>query len=154
LGIIGIEMFQTQTQKSLGVGDSIQISGYTVKYDSLAQFQSDDGRWVTRAVVSVFKDGKFLTELYPRYDVYPDGQPMTIPGVRSTLADDLYVLLVNWEGVTAQVAPFKVYHNPLVNWLWLGAFVFIFGTLVAAWPDNDPEAVPVKARKVVYQPGD
>jgi cytochrome c-type biogenesis protein CcmF len=154
IGIIGIEMFQTQTQKSLAVGESIEIAGYTVRYDSLAQFPADDGRWVTRAVMSVFKDGKFLTELHPRYDVYPNGEPMTIPGVRSTLADDLYVVLVNWEGVTAQVAPFKVYDNPLVNWLWLGAFVFIFGTMVAAWPDGDAEFVSVQARKsqAVYQP--
>jgi cytochrome c-type biogenesis protein CcmF len=156
VGIIGIEMFQAETQKSLAIGESIQLSGYTVRYDSLAQFNAPDGRWVTRAVVSVFRDGKFLTELYPRYDVYSDGQPMTIPGVRSTLADDLYVLLVNWEGVTTQIAPFKVYHNPLVNWLWLGSIVFILGTLIAAWPDRDPEYVPARARskkKVTYQPG-
>ncbi len=147
VGIIGIEMFQSETQKSLAVGESIELADYSVRYDSLAQFQAPDGRWVTRAVVSVSKDGKFLTELYPRYDVYADGQPMTIPGVRSTLADDLYVLLVNWEGVTTQVAPFKVYHNPLVNWLWIGSVVFILGTLVAAWPDQNPEAVPVRVRR-------
>lgn len=157
VGIIGIEMFQSETQRSLAVGESIQLAGYTVRYDSLAQFPTNDGRWVTRAVVSVFdKNGQFLTELYPRYDVYSDGQPMTIPGVRSTLADDLYVLLINWEGVTSQIAPFKVYHNPLVNWLWLGAFVFIFGTLIAAWPEVEREPLPAQARKTktVYQPGD
>ncbi len=156
IGIIGIEMFQSETQKSLAVGESIQLAGYTVQYDSLAQFPTSDGRWVTRAVMSVFKDGQFVTELYPRYDVYSDGQPMTIPGVRSTLADDLYVLLINWEGVTSQIAPFKVYHNPLVNWLWLGSFVFILGTLIAAWPEQEREVVPAQARKAkaVYQPGD
>ncbi len=156
IGIIGIEMFQTETQKSLAVGESIQLAGYTVRYDSLAQFPASDGRLVTRASVSIFKDGKFITELHPRYDVYSDGQPMTIPGVRSTLADDLYVLLVNWEGVTSQIAPFKVYHNPLVNWLWLGSFVFIFGTLIAAWPEPEREVVPAQTRKTkaVYQPGD
>ncbi len=156
IGVIGIEMFQTETQKSLAIGESIQLAGYTVRYDSLAQFPASDGRWVTRAVMSVFRDGQFVTELYPRYDVYSDGQPMTIPGVRSTLADDLYVLLVNWEGVTSQIAPFKVYHNPLVNWLWLGAFVFIFGTLIAAWPEEEREVVPLQVRsaKAVYQPGD
>ncbi len=156
IGIIGIEMFQTETQQSLSVGESITLAGYTVQYDSLAQFQAEDGRWVTRAVMSVFRDGKFITELYPRYDVYADGQPMTIPGVRSTLADDLYVLLVNWEGVTSQIAPFKVYHNPLVNWLWLGSFIFIAGTLIAAWPDEEPEHAPARARKSrpAYQPGD
>ena len=64
---------------------------------------------------------------------------MTIPGVRSTMEDDLYVLLVDWQPISTQGATFKIYHNPLVNWLWLGGFVFILGTLVAAWPDKDPE---------------
>ncbi len=147
IGILGIEVYQTETQQSLAIGDSIELAGYTVHYDSLAQFQHTDGRWVTRAEVSVFKDGRFLQTLAPRYDVYPDGQPMTIPGLRSTLADDLYVVLVNWEGVSASVAPFKVYHNPLVNWLWIGSIIFILGMLVAAWPEKDTEAVAVRNRK-------
>ncbi len=139
LAIIGIEMFQTTTQQSLATGQSIQLAGYTVRYDALAQFPYADGRMVTRAVVSVFKDGKKLGELYPRYDYYPDGQPVTIPAVRSTPADDLYVVLVNWEDNTVMQTPFKVYHNPLVMWLWIGSFVLIFGTLVAAWPEREPE---------------
>ncbi len=147
VGIIGIEMFQVETQKSMAVGDELSIGGYVVRYDSLAQFEHTDGRWVTRAVMSVFRDGQYLGELHPRYDLYPEGQPMTIPGVRSSFEDDLYVLLVNWEGVTAQQAPFKVYHNPLVNWLWLGSFVFILGTFIAAWPDVEPDALPASVRR-------
>ena len=138
LAIIGVEMFQATTQQSLAVGQSIDLAGYSVRYDSLAQFPYMDGRIVTRAVMSVFKDGKKIGELYPRYDLYPDGQPMTIPAIRSTLADDLYVVLVNWEDNSVKQTPFKVYHNPLVIWLWLGAFVLIFGTLVAAWPEREP----------------
>lgn len=144
IGILGIEVFQTETQKSLGVGESIELAGYTVHYDSLAQFAHTDGRWVTRAEVSIFKDGVFLQTLAPRYDVYPDGQPMTIAGVRSTLADDLYVLLVNWESVSASQAPFKVYHNPLVNWLWIGSAIFILGTIIAAWPEKERTATAGK----------
>ena len=133
----GNELYQTTTQKTLAVGQDIQISGYTLRYDSLTQFPFADGRIVTRAVVSIFKGGKFLEELYPRFDVYPGGQPMTIAGVHSTLADDLYVVLVNWENVSASQAPFKVYHNPLVNWLWIGSLIFIIGFIVAAWPDTE-----------------
>jgi cytochrome c-type biogenesis protein CcmF len=146
LAILGIELFQTTTQQSLATGESIQLSGYAIRYDSLAQFSYTDGRMVTRAVMSVFKDGKFLGELYPRYDLFPDGQPMTIPAIRSTLADDLYIVLVNWENISVLQTPFKVYHNPLVSWLWLGSLVFIFGTLVAAWPDKDPVAVPATVK--------
>jgi cytochrome c-type biogenesis protein CcmF len=139
IGILGIEVYQTTTQKTLAVGEDIQIAGYTLRYDSLAQFPYTDGRMVTRAVMSVFRDGQYLGELYPRTDYYPSGQPMTIAGVRSTLEDDLYVVLVNWENVSTEQAPFKVYHNPLVNWLWIGSLVFIFGFLVAAWPDRNEE---------------
>jgi cytochrome c-type biogenesis protein CcmF len=139
IGILGMELYQTTTQKTLAVGEKIQIAGYTIRYDSLAQFPYTDGRIVTRAVVSVFRGDKYLGELYPRYDYYPSGQPMTIAGVRSTLADDLYVVLVNWENVSVTQAPFKVYHNPLVNWLWIGSLMFVLGFLVAAWPEREEE---------------
>jgi cytochrome c-type biogenesis protein CcmF len=140
LAIIGVEMFQKTTQQSLATGQSIELSGYTLRYDSLAQFPYSDGRIITRAVMSLFKDGKKISELYPRYDYYPNGQPMTIPAVRSTLADDVYVVLVNWENNSAAQTPFKVYHNPLVLWLWLGAIVLVAGTLVAAWPEREVAA--------------
>jgi cytochrome c-type biogenesis protein CcmF len=151
IGIIGIEVFQTETQGTVPQGGSLQLGEYTMTYDSLAVFDTNDGRNVARAVVSVAKDGKFVGQLHPRRDYYFESQqPMTIPGVRSTWEDDLYVLLVDWLPVTSQGATFKIYENPLVNWLWLGGLVFILGTLVAAWPDQDPELAPARARRRVY----
>ncbi len=137
IGIIGIELFQTDTQRHIAVGDTIELAGYTIQYDDLAQFTHEDGRFVTRAELTLFKGGEELGKLAPRFDIYPDGQPMTIPGVRSTVVDDVYVILVNWEGITASSTPFKVYHNPLVKWVWIGGFVFVFGILVAAWPEKE-----------------
>jgi cytochrome c-type biogenesis protein CcmF len=146
LGILGIELFQSETQATLRVGQSINLSGYQVRYDEIARFPAPDGREVTRAVVSVYRDGKYLAELHPRIDFYFDTQQtMTIPGQYSTLADDLYVLLVDWQPVSAEQATFKVYHNPLVNWLWLGALVFIAAILIAAWPQPEMEVLPVRA---------
>src|SRR5450756_3167176 len=58
-------------------------------------------------------------------------QTSTIAGVRSTLSEDVYVLLAGWEGDNAT---FKVYVNPLVNWVWLGGILLTLGTLFAAWP--------------------
>jgi cytochrome c-type biogenesis protein CcmF len=147
-GIIGIELFQTQTQGTLAQGEELALGRYTIRYDSLSNFDHTDGRNISRAVVSVFRDGKFVGELHPRRDFYYESQQnMTIPGVRSTWEDDFYVLLVDWQPVSASGATFKVYHNPLVNWLWLGGMVFILGTLVAAWPDKDPEPVAVRVGK-------
>lgn len=144
IGILGIEIFQTETQGTIRLRQSLSLAGYEVRYDDIARFPAPDGREVTRAVVSVYRDGKYLGELHPRIDFYFDTQQtMTIPGQRSTLADDLYVLLVDWQPVSAEQATFKIYHNPLVNWLWLGALVFIFAILIAAWPQPEAEMVPV-----------
>jgi cytochrome c-type biogenesis protein CcmF len=140
IGVIGSTFFQRETQGVLRPGEQLTLGRYVMTYDALDEFFTDDGRQVARATVSVYRDGQFVGELYPRRDFYvASGQPMTIPGVRSSIEDDFYVLLVSWEPIAANGATFKIYLNPLVNWLWLGGFVFILGTLVAAWPDPAEE---------------
>ena len=141
-GIIGIEMFQTETQGTLGRGEQLTLGRHVMVYEGLTRFNTEDGREISRAEVSVFKDGRSTGKLFPRQDFYfVQNQPMTIPGVRSTLEEDFYVLLVGWEPIGQDGATFKIYNNPLVNFIWLGGVVFILGTLVAAWPDREPETV-------------
>lgn len=153
IGILGIEIFQTQTQGTLQVGSSMELENYTVTFDSVAQFDTTGGRNVTRAVMSIYKDGDFVGQVFPRRDYYYESQqPMTIPGLRSTMLDDVYVILVDWQPISAIGATFKLYHNPLVNWLWLGSILIIFGTLVAAWPDKEPVGLRSTA-KLVNAPG-
>jgi len=152
LGVVGIEMFQQETQGMLRPGGTLTVGNYAVTYKSLAEWDTPDGRNVARAVLDVSKDGKPLGELYPRRDYYYEAQQqMTIPGVRSTMEDDLYIILVDWQPISEQGATFKLYHNPLINWLWIGGIIFILGTMVAAWPDKDPETerekVPARARQ-------
>jgi cytochrome c-type biogenesis protein CcmF len=147
IGIIGIEFFQGQTQGSLAVGERLELAGYSIEYDSLAEWQTEDGRLVDRAVVNLYESEKLVRQVFPRQDLYLESQqPMTIPGLYSTWEDDVYVLLVAWEPISAQTATFKVFVNPLVNWVWAGGIVFILGTLIAAWPEREAEYVPLRPR--------
>ncbi len=142
LGIIGAELYQSETQGALAVGESLSLEGYELRYDSLTQFYIPGGQFITRAVVSIFRDGRLLGEIYPRQDYFPDSrQSMAVPGLRSRLNADLKVLLVGWESIGLEGATFKVYHTPLMTCLWLGAAVFILGTAVAAWPEKDRENI-------------
>jgi cytochrome c-type biogenesis protein CcmF len=152
IGILGIELFQVETQGTLEINQKTSVAGYDVVYQDIARFSGPDGREVTRAVVGVYKNGEYLGELHPRIDYYYDAQQtMTIPGQRSTLKDDLYVLLVNWEPASATGATFKIYVNPLVNWLWLGSLLFLVGIIIAAWPEREIEPVIVQASRHVPQ---
>ncbi|MFA9562516.1 MAG: cytochrome c-type biogenesis CcmF C-terminal domain-containing protein, partial [Nitrospirota bacterium] len=141
-GIIGIEVYQTETQATLAKGEQVTLGNYVMTYDDITVFDTNDGRNVARAVVSVYQDGKFVDELYPRKDYYYDSQQaVTIPGVRSTLMDDFYVILVGLDPDSRSDATFKVYHNPLVNLIWIGGVVFSIGTIVAVWVSRDRRRV-------------
>ena len=154
IGILGIQMFQVETQGRIGVGQSLDLSNYKITYRQLASWDDQPkGVNYTRAVVDVYKNGVYLGELHPRKDYYYDSQQnMTIPGERATLKDDLYVLLIDWEPADTSGATFKIFVNPLVNWLWIGSLVFLAGIIIAAWPEKDPERVAVKAKARVHQP--
>ena len=98
-------------------------------------------RRVQRAAdaLTLSRDGQVLRTLMPRREIYQNsGQTMTIPATRSTAREDFYVILAGWEP-GGSVATFKVYLNPLINWLWFGGLIFVAGTLVAAWPDVEAE---------------
>ncbi len=149
VGIIGIEMFQSETQGTLPVGGSLSLDGYTVTFKDLAVFDTPDGRNVARAVMDVQRGGQNLGQLFPRRDYYYDAQqPMTIPGLRSNLESDLYVILVDWQAISSAGVTFKLYHNPLVMWMWIGGFLLILGSFVAAWPGRESQSAhqPTSAR--------
>ncbi len=154
IGILGIEIFQSETQGTIAAGEQLNIAGYTVEYRELASWDDvGEGVNYTRAVVDIYEDGIYLGQLKPRIDYYFDSQQnMTIPGNRSTLRDDLYILLVDWQPVSNAGATFKIYVNPLVNWLWIGSLLFLVGIIIAAWPDRDPAEESVRVARSAHQP--
>jgi cytochrome c-type biogenesis protein CcmF len=146
LGIIGVEFFQTETQGTIQQGETLSLSGYTMTFKSLAEFDTHDGRNVARAVVTISKDGRVIGDLHPHRDYYYEAQQNnTIGDMITTPAEELKVILVDWQPISSSQATFKIYHTPLIAWLWIGGFVFILGTLLAAWPGREPEASPVRA---------
>jgi cytochrome c-type biogenesis protein CcmF len=151
IGVIGSRFYQVETQQNLAVGESMSISSqgrgtYELTYQGLRDGPSPDDRLITEAVLDVSYNGAPVGQLIPTREFFVvQQQPMTIPDKRSTLADDLYVVLAGWEG-TGQTATFKAYINPLVNWIWIGGLVFILGTLVAAWPSRQESRRRVTAK--------
>jgi cytochrome c-type biogenesis protein CcmF len=156
IGVIGSTLFQQETQQTLAVGESLEIGGYTMRYDALRGGQiADDGRLMDIAEVTVVRDGVEVAHLRPRRDFFPENEgsnSMTIAGAHSTLENDFYVLLVNWEPINQNAATFKVYINPLINLVWWGSLILIVGTMAAGWPR---EILPARLREEMRgtQPG-
>jgi cytochrome c-type biogenesis protein CcmF len=140
LGVIGTNFFQSETQRNLAVGESMTITSaltgeYQLTYQGLESLPAPEDVSRTGGTLLVSRGGRVIGELRPTHDFFiPQQQPMTIPAMRYSLIEDLYVIVAGWEDGGA-TATFKAYVNPLVNWLWIGGLVFILGMAVAAWPD-------------------
>jgi cytochrome c-type biogenesis protein CcmF len=156
VGVVGSRFYQVETQQNLAVGESMtissQVSGsYQLTYRGLREGASPDDRLITESVLDVSANGRAIDQLIPTREFFVvQQQPMTIPDKRSTLADDLYVVLAGWEG-NGETATFKAYINPLVNWIWIGGVVFMLGTMVAAWPN--PQEQPSRVAAKIKAPG-
>ncbi len=147
-GVIGVEFFQQETQLFLESGDTIALGSYEARFKNIVNVQGQDDLVITRANMDLYRNGNFVREFNPEIDVYTrSGQPMTIPDVRSTPLEDFYVIMVNWEGVTENSATFRAYLNPLINWVWAGGVIFMFGTLIAAWPTSAEIRVTSPSRR-------
>ena len=146
-GIIGSYFYQQETQIRLQRGESVALGDYEMTFNGVRQFPGPDDLLIKEADLAVFKNDRPVGQVTPRTEFYTrTGQPMTIPGVRSTVSEDFYVIMVNWESVTADAATFRIYLNPLINWVWTGGFIFILGTLFAAWPDPVDQKVSAASR--------
>jgi cytochrome c-type biogenesis protein CcmF len=146
LGVIGSTSFQQITQQTLNVGDRLDLGPYTMVYRGLSDAQAEDGRRMTIARADVYKGDQLVDEIRPRRDTFftfdqRTGQltpstNMSIPGAYSTLTDDFYAIITFWEG---NRVTFRVYLNPLINFVWYGGIILILGTLVALWPSRRSE---------------
>jgi len=152
-GIIGSYFFQQETQIRLGLGDSVALGSYEMTFNGVRQYPGPDDLLIKEANVSITDDGRNVGTLTPRTELYTrTGQPMTIPSLRSTLEEDFYVIMVNWETVLEDEATFRIFLNPLINWVWAGGFIFIAGTLIAAWPAAAAQRAPASARRATVRP--
>jgi len=144
MGIIGSSVYKLENTTALRRGESMQVGAYTLTYEGLTQF-TQGGKQVTTARLTVTENGRPIGVVTPIREFYPKWQqPMTIPFVRTTAKEDLYVILNTWEA-GGELATFKVTINPLTVWIWIGGLLFVAATLVAFWPEARRRPVPVRA---------
>src|SRR5262244_1202674 len=132
LGITGSSAYQIEQDLSLHPGASAAVGTYTLQYAQLSSVLQPTYEGMI-ATIQVSRHGRRLTTLYPEKRLYfVQNQPTTEVALRTSLFDDLYIILAGFE--PSGIATFKVFVNPLVLWLWIGGLVIVMGTMIALWP--------------------
>ncbi|HWF92268.1 MAG TPA: cytochrome c-type biogenesis CcmF C-terminal domain-containing protein [Terriglobales bacterium] len=132
--------FNQDKEQEMNFGDQMTIGAYTLKCESFTQ--DDNPNYASEwAVIDVFKNGGQIATVYPERRFYKASQQTsTIVANRSTLKEDLY-LVYEGQSQTTGHPIIKAHLNPLVMWIWIGAWIMLAGTILALVPN----AVPVRA---------
>lgn len=150
IGALGKGFFGNDIIRNVKLNESFVIGDYQFTYRGIGGVPCEfDDCQTTQAglMVNRISTGERYPDAYPARDYYPVQQhTATIPAISGTFNTELYVLLAGWEegGATAS---FQVYINPLMNWLWIGSVVMIFGFVLAFWQIENPERAVAPVRR-------
>jgi cytochrome c-type biogenesis protein CcmF len=137
LGITGSSAYQQEVQVALAPDEEIEVQGYTLRYqDFVSEERTDRQRFA--AEVAVQRGGRQVAALHPEKSFHWNvEQWVTEVAIRSTLKEDLYLILAGFEA--DGLASFRVLINPLVVWLWIGGGMLLTGGVMAWWPASRRE---------------
>ena len=142
--------FEVEVRKSMDPGETVTVASpfghtYTLTYEGISSSRGENfDQWV--ALLSIQKDDRAIGSMSTERRWYRVNQQMvTEVGIRSTLLEDLYVILADVEDIEGIVANdpdaqrivVQVMVNPLVGWIWYGGVILAIGSLIALWPVAD-----------------
>jgi len=135
-----------EKEMEMGYGDKMTIGNYELVCRSYTQDENANqfSEW---AIIDVYQGGRKIDTLTPQRLIYKASQqPSTKPDIRSTFKEDLYLV---YEGQNDKGQPvIKAHVNPMVIWIWIGAWVMALGTALAL-VENAPAPVTVRVPKMV-----
>jgi len=148
VGMTGSGVYKQEVEKSLRVGETIQISNYELLYQGIKarRVGSKEVVYADLRVTRINRNGtrEVVGIIRPEKVFHPKSeQPTTEVGILGGLKEDLFVILAGWD-MEQGVTSFKVLVNPLMAWIWLGEYVLIAGTLFAMWPARRYPARPAQ----------
>jgi cytochrome c-type biogenesis protein CcmF len=130
-GVIASSGFAEQREITLNQGQSTSFAGYQLRYDGLTTDQQAQRTVLTTRLVLTDGSGGPAGVLDPRLNLYPAAsEPIGSPSIDRGVVWDLYASVIGLEE-NGRSATFRLYHNPGVNGLWLGALLMVLGGAVA-----------------------
>ena len=146
IGMTGSAAWKTEQVKVVQPGQSVMLQGYDFKLESVGPARGEN-YLADRAHFVVTRDGDFVADLFPerrQYLVQP--MPTTEAAIHSSFLADLYAVI----GEPAQSEDgaggwtVRVYHEPMVPWIWFGALVMVLGGLTSLSDRRYRVGAPVK----------
>src|SRR6266567_1507219 len=125
VGVTVVTSYQTEKDVKMNVGDTVNVAGYDFRLNNLAQVAGPNYQ-AMRADIEVTKNGAPIALMQPEKRAFTAAQNVTSEtAIDRSIFRDLYLALGDEVGSGAWTV--RVYHKPLVNWIWGGALLMAIG---------------------------
>ena len=146
VGIIATSAYQSERILVMKPGDRVEIAGYTLTFKGAAPQRGPNYREEV-GFFEVERGGNAVTSLAPSkrmYDAPP--QPTSEAGIHVSWRGDLYTVLGDQQVGSPGGYAVRLYFNPLVRFIWLGAVVMFLGGLLSLSDRRLRVGAPKRAR--------
>ncbi|MEO6030090.1 MAG: heme lyase CcmF/NrfE family subunit, partial [Candidatus Binatia bacterium] len=133
IGVAASSAFRLEEQETIKKGAVVNVGAFELTYKDI---HFTDGAHYSSmlAEIEVKKNGAFVETMFPEKRFYKkQQQPTTEVALRSTLIEDLYLVLGSYDDASGLMT-LIVFVNPLVSWIWIGGLVLVLGTVVVMSP--------------------
>jgi len=144
-GMVGATAWIEERIDVMYPGDTVTIAGYDVTFDGVEAIEGPN-YVAERGRLIVTRDGDAVAVMLPEKRFYPvAGMPTTEAAIRTTLAADLYAAL--GEAKDDGAWSVRLYHHPLVPWIWFGPAIMVLGGLLSLSDRRLRVGAPVRKRR-------
>jgi cytochrome c-type biogenesis protein CcmF len=134
IGFTG-KAFDLSTKVEISKGDDFSLGKYQFHLADVQQGQNENYRW-ERLSVEVSKNGQQIATLEPEKRLYlAKKEPASEVAIRRRPNEDVYLNFAGFSDDGGKVV-IDAYVFPLVNWIWMGYWVTLAGTLVCLIPSK------------------
>ena len=134
LGIAGSMTYSVEREATMSLKEQLNVGPYRVQFEGLNGARQPT-HFRVEGSFRVFHQGTEWGVLSPALKFFPTQQsPVGRAVHRSSLGEDLYLILSGFSELDKNQATLKVLVRPLVVWIWIGGFVIALGTLLAILP--------------------
>jgi len=130
LGITGSSVWQEEKITRMKVGNETNIREYNIILKEINEIKGPNYLALQGNFFVYDKEKNIITKLKPENRFYPITNNFTTEAsIHTNLLRDLYIVL--GEGNVNDGWVVRIYYNPLVMWIWIGALTIFLGGIVS-----------------------
>jgi cytochrome c-type biogenesis protein CcmF len=130
IGITSVESYTQERDIAVGPGQTVALGNYSFRFDKLDNIEGPNYDGV-RGTFTVFHEGRQILNLTPEKRMYwVQREGMTEAGIGSYWGSNIFLALGDDLGAGKWSVRLQV--RPLVNYVWIAAFIMALGGGIAA----------------------